>query len=63
MNDIVEQGRHLAEMLDRENWGEHLALFLMLMACNNDLISCMSEIPTQSGDSLTKGAQQTGSKH
>ena len=50
-------------MLDREYRVEHLALFLMLMACKDDLISGVSEIPTRSGDSLTKGAQQTGSKH
>ena len=32
MNDVIEQGRHLAKMLHREDWVEHLALSLMLFA-------------------------------
>ncbi len=37
VNDVVEQGRHLAKVLDREDRVEHLALFLVLMAYEDGL--------------------------
>ena len=57
MNDVVEQGRHLAKVFDGENRVEHLTLFLALRAYDDGATSDVSAVSNQSCGSPTQRAQ------
>ncbi len=57
VDDLVEQGCHLAEMFHREDRVEHLALSFVLFAYARNLTLSVSTLPTEDGENLTENTQ------
>ena len=57
MDDLVEQGRHLAEMLHREDRVEHFALLSVLLPYIDGLTAYVSVVRNNRDGHLTERAQ------